>query len=248
MPVILSAEGLAKSFLLNGEPRLIISGLNLKVRDGVFLSIVGSSGCGKSTLLGLLAGITRPDEGRIMLRGEDITGKSGMLGYMPQEDLLFPWLTVLENALIPVRVRNGDLRTALGKLHKLLPVFGLQDHAQHLPYQLSGGLRQRTALLRTCMMETPLLLLDEPFANLDAITRLQLQEWLSEITRELKLTVILVTHDIDEAIRLSDEIHLMQGQPGSFVKRFELDEVTKADERLRTALKKEIIDMVKGTL
>jgi ABC-type nitrate/sulfonate/bicarbonate transport system ATPase subunit len=98
------------------------------------------------------------------------------------------------------------------------------------------------------MMETPLLLLDEPFANLDAITRLQLQEWLSEVTRELKLTVILVTHDIDEAIRLSDEIHLMQGQPGSFVKRFELDKVAKADERLRTALKKEIIDRVKGTL
>ena len=125
MPVILSAEGLAKSFLLNGEPRLIISGLDLKVRDGVFLSIVGSSGCGKSTLLGLLAGITRPDKGRITLRGEDITGKSGMLGYMPQEDLLFPWLNVLENALIPVRVRNGDLKTALGKLHQLLPVFGL---------------------------------------------------------------------------------------------------------------------------
>jgi ABC-type nitrate/sulfonate/bicarbonate transport system ATPase subunit len=98
------------------------------------------------------------------------------------------------------------------------------------------------------MMETPLLLLDEPFANLDAITRLQLQEWLSEITRELKLTVILVTHDIDEAIRLSDEIHLMQGQPGNFVKRFELNEETKADEKLRIGLKKEIIDRVKGTL
>ncbi|HQF67950.1 MAG TPA: ATP-binding cassette domain-containing protein [Candidatus Cloacimonadota bacterium] len=248
MSVILRAEGLSKSFLLNGEPRLIILGLDLSVREGIFLSIVGSSGCGKSTLLGLLAGITRPDKGRIILRGEDITGKSGMLGYMPQEDLLFPWLNVLENALIPVRVRNGDIRAALVKLHQLLPVFGLQDHAQHLPYQLSGGLRQRTALLRTCMMETPLLLLDEPFANLDAITRLQLQEWLCQITRELKLTVMLVTHDIDEAISLSDEIHLMQGQPGNFVKRFELDDTTKADEKLRAGLKKEIIDKVKGTL
>ena len=167
---ILSVKNLTQRFGDN----IVFENVSFDVCRGEVLVIVGSSGCGKSTLLGLLAGITRPDKGKIMLRGEDITGKSGMLGYMPQEDLLFPWLNVLENALIPVRVRNGDLKTALGKLHQLLPVFGLQDHAKHLPYQLSGGLRQRTALLRTCMMETPLLLLDDIFDKLDDSRVLQL--------------------------------------------------------------------------
>ena len=210
MQPILRANKLTKSFLLQGQPQLILRDVDFEMREQSFVCVVGSSGCGKSTFLELLAGITRPDSGEIYFRGEDITGKSGFLGYMPQDDLLFPWLNVVDNALIPVRIKGGDIKTAQAKVKQLLPVFGLEEHAEHLPYQLSGGLRQRAAFLRTCMMETELLLLDEPFASLDAITRLQLQNWLGVISRELKLSIILVTHDINEAIKLGDEVRVMK--------------------------------------
>lgn len=241
---ILSANGLSKSFLLRGEPQLILQDVDFEMRDQSFVCVVGSSGCGKSTFLELLAGITKPDSGRIVFRGQVITGQSGRLGYMPQDDLLFPWLDVVENALIPVRIRGGDITAAKRRVRELLPVFGLDEHASHLPYQLSGGLRQRVAFLRTCMMDTELLLLDEPFASLDAITRAQMQNWLAEITRELKLSIILVTHDITEAIKLADEIQVMKSRPGKFVASYELS----GDKTLaeKDFLKQEILELVEG--
>lgn len=216
MSHILEAAGLSKSFLLTGRSRLILEDASLALSGGEFLTIIGASGCGKSTFLELLAGITRPDQGRVVFMGEDITARSGKLGYMPQDDLLFPWLSVRDNALLPARVAKKDLRHARKRVDELLPVFGLQDHASHLPWQLSGGLRQRTALLRTCMSEAKVLLLDEPFASLDAITRRQLQLWLKEIASRLALSIILVTHDISEAIILSHRLVLMKGDPGHF--------------------------------
>ena len=244
MPPILRTEKLSKSFLLAGQPRLILDGLSFEMDSEAFVSVVGSSGCGKSTWLELLAGITHPDSGEIYYRGEKITGKTGLLGYMPQDDLLFPWLSVVENVLLPVRVRDSDIKTAREKVHKLLPVFGLEEHAAHLPYQLSGGLRQRAAFLRTVMTDTQLLLLDEPFASLDAITRLQLQNWLKDITTELKLSIIFVTHDIDEALNLSDEIQVMRGKPGRFAGAFKLGERGKLNEPERAALKRQILELV----
>lgn len=243
MSEILRATGISKSFLLKGKPRLILDALQFRMEEGEFVSIVGSSGCGKSTWLELLAGITKPDTGEVFYQGQNITGQSGLLGYMPQEDLLFPWLSVLENVLIPVRVKNGDLPAARARIAELLPVFGLQEHASHLPYQLSGGLRQRAAFLRTCMLDTKLLLLDEPFASLDAITRVQLQNWLKVIIAELKLSIILVTHDIDEAIHLSDKIHIMQSQ-GKFAEVLSVDDSLRNDEKLRLGLKRRILDEV----
>jgi len=147
----------------------------------------------------------------------------------------------VDNALIPVKIRKGDLRTAKARIQSLLPVFGLEKHASHLPYQLSGGLRQRAAFLRTCMMETQLLLLDEPFANLDAITRLQLQNWLKDIAQDLKLSIILVTHDINEAISLGDEIRVMRGRPGNFVGTFVLKDRKPFTEAQAEDLKREIL-------
>ena len=243
---ILSARGLSKSFLLEGEPQLILHNVDFEMRDQSFVCVVGGSGCGKSTFLELLAGITRPDSGGIFFRDAEITGQSGRLGYMPQEDLLFPWLNVVENALIPLRIKGGSSKAGREKIASLLPVFGLEEHASHLPYQLSGGLRQRAAFLRTCMMETELLLLDEPFASLDAITRLQLQNWLAEITRELKLSINLVTHDINEAIKLADVIQVMKSRPGKFVAQFELKQDTTTPERELTDLKKAILELVEG--
>jgi len=220
MSVILEAIGLSKSFLLKGQSRLILDAASLTLAEGEFLTIIGASGCGKSTFLELLAGVTRPDHGSVVYMGEEITAKGGKLGYMPQDDLLFPWLSVRDNALLPARVARSDIRQARNRVDKLLPVFGLENHADHLPWQLSGGLKQRTALLRTCMTEAGVLLLDEPFASLDAITRRQLQLWLKEISSSLALSVILVTHDISEAIILSSRLVLMKGDPGHFCEEF----------------------------
>lgn len=247
MQPILRANKLTKSFLLQGQPQLILRDVDFEMREQSFVCVVGSSGCGKSTFLELLAGITRPDSGEIYFRGEDITGKSGFLGYMPQDDLLFPWLNVVDNALIPVRIKGGDIKTAQAKVKQLLSVFGLEEHAEHLPYQLSGGLRQRAAFLRTCMMETELLLLDEPFASLDAITRLQLQNWLGVISRELKLSIILVTHDINEAIKLGDEVRVMKHQPGRFVATFDLDRDKYRSDKEKLGLQREILAWVEKT-
>jgi ABC-type nitrate/sulfonate/bicarbonate transport system ATPase subunit len=241
---ILRTAGLGKSFLLAGKPKPILKDVEFSMLKGQFVSIVGSSGCGKSTFLELLAGITRPDLGRIEFQGREITGISGLLGYMPQDDLLFPWLSLTENLLLPARVKNSNLKAAREKIAQLLPVFGLREHAGHLPYQLSGGLRQRAALLRTCMTEAELLLLDEPFASLDAITRSQLQLWLKDITLRLGLSIILVTHDIEEAICLSDEILVMRGAPGSFVASFAVDAGLREDQPRRAGLKADILSLI----
>jgi putative hydroxymethylpyrimidine transport system ATP-binding protein len=245
MSEILRAENLSKSFLLKGKPQKVLQDLSFTMDEDSFVCIVGASGCGKSTFLELLAGITKPDEGQIYFRDNVITGKSGFLGYMPQDDLLFPWLTVEENALLPWRARSKSISEGKARITELLPVFGLQDHARHLPYQLSGGLRQRTAFLRTCMMDTSLLLLDEPLAKLDAITRMQFQLWLLDINTKLKLNIILVTHDIDEALLLADVIYVMNNKPGRFKSSYDLRKQAKDNIEDMLKLKNEILRIVK---
>ncbi len=207
---------------------MILKDVEFSLAEGEFVSIVGPSGCGKSTFLELLAGITKPDSGTILYQDKDITGSSGHLGYMPQDDLLFPWLNLTQNILLPVRIRNGDLGAARKKLSGMLPDFGLEEHAKHMPHQLSGGLKQRAAFLRTYMTGATVLLLDEPFASLDAITRKQMQSWLKDVTHRLGITVILVTHDIAEATFLSDVIYQMSLAPGSFIRHYRV-----ADYRAR---------------
>ena len=239
MKPVLTAQSLCKTFLVNGDKQLILQDASLELYENEFLSILGASGCGKSTFLELLAGVTKPDSGHIFHQGEEITGKGGYLGYMPQDDLLFPWLNVMENALLPVRIKKRDLKEARQRLDKLLPIFNLEAHAKHLPWQLSGGLKQRTAMLRTAMTEAPVLLLDEPFANLDAITRRQLQLWLKSISKELGSAIILVTHDISEALLLSDRVLLMQGPPGKFTSEYVLKEGLDHQE-IKTQILKEL--------
>lgn len=241
---LLEAIGISKSFLFRKEWVRVLADLAFEISEGEFVSIIGSSGCGKSTLLELFAGITAPDSGSILLAGEDITGTSGLLGYMPQEDLLFPWLTVRQNALLPARIKKHDLKLANAKIEELLPVFGLERHAELLPYQLSGGLKQRVALLRTYMTGSRLLLLDEPFASLDALTRMQMQDWLQDIQLKLKLTIVLVTHDIREALRLSDRIELMDSNPGRFVKTYLIDQGIKEQPEAMESLLKEIVGLL----
>ncbi len=212
---ILSTDQITKSFLFQGKQTTVLKQVNICVAESEFVCIVGASGCGKTTLLEILAGITKPDSGIVNYRGMNITGKSGYLGYMPQEDLLFPWYSILNNALIPVRIKKSDLKSATKRIYELAEIFGLENHIKHHPYQLSGGLKQRAAFLRTCMTGSTLWLLDEPFANLDALTRITLQNWLKSIQEQLNLTIVMVTHDLEEAFTLSDRIYIMSNDPES---------------------------------
>ena len=241
MKDLLAAQRITKSFLFKGQRLIVLEDLDLLISEHEFITIVGSSGCGKSTLLELLAGITRPDSGEILYDGQVITGRGGFLGYMPQEDLLFPWLSSIQNVLLPVRIKHGDYSSAKAKALELLPVFGLENHSDQLPFQLSGGLKQRAAFLRTYMTNSRLLLLDEPFANLDAITRLRMQDWLKEIKSKLDLTILMVTHDIHEAIRLSDRILVMDKAPGRFIREFSLDRNASPDPAGDLAIYDQII-------
>lgn len=244
MKNILCAQGISKSFLFGKERVQVLKDLDLCVQENELVSIIGSSGCGKSTLLELMAGITLPDKGSIIFQDNEITGKSGLLGYMPQDDLLFPWLNTVDNALLPARIKGHKLKEARIKVLELLPVFGLEKHAKLLPYQLSGGLKQRVALLRTYMSGTGLLLLDEPFAALDALTRLQMQEWLIEIKEKLTLTIVFVTHDIGEAIQLSDRIEVMAGNPDSSMQSFIVEVEHKQSPEKNKSLQEKLIGLL----
>jgi len=220
----LSLNGLAKSY---SDPRTnqameIFSSLNLEVETGSFVSLIGPSGCGKSTICNLLAGIEVPDTGEILLDGEAIQGTLGNIGYMPQKDLLLPWRTLIENVLLGCEILHKDKRQARAEAKEWLNQFGLTPFANHYPHQLSGGMRQRGALLRTILFGKKTLLLDEPFGALDALTRREMQRWLISIWNQTRHTVLLITHDIDEAILLSDKVVVLSQRPARIIQEFKI--------------------------
>jgi ABC-type nitrate/sulfonate/bicarbonate transport system ATPase subunit len=187
--------------------------LTLSVREGEIVALVGPSGCGKSTLLELLAGLQEPDEGTV-------TAAPG--AYMPQRDLLLPWRGALANAALALECAGVGKADARGQALPLFERFGLGGFEDARPYELSGGMRQRVALARTFLSGRPLLLLDEPFASLDQITRGSLQEWLAGALREEPRTVVLVTHDVQEALYLADRVAVMSPRPGRIVDEIEV--------------------------
>ena len=197
----------------------VLSRISLDLSPGEFVSIIGPSGCGKSTLLRISAGLESPGSGRILVDGIDMTGKSGRVSHMHQKDLLLPWKTVTGNASIPLVLSGIDRDDAAARVEALLGEFGLEGFGGYYPHQLSGGMRQRAALLRTYLFAGDLLLLDEPFGALDAITRRSMQKWLLSVIEEHGSTVLLVTHDVEEAVLLSDRVAVMSSAPGS-VKEF----------------------------
>ncbi len=192
-----------------------VQGLSLTVPPGLFVTVIGPSGCGKSTLFGLLAGLITPIAGGVTVHGQSVIGTPGSVGYMPQRDLLLPWRTVLQNVTLgPELARRGGMQAARAQARERLPTFGLEGFADVYPTALSGGMRQRAALLRTVLMERDVLLLDEPFGALDALTRAALQEWLLGVWAAEGQTVLFITHDVDEAVFLADRVVVMTPRPG----------------------------------
>lgn len=188
--------------------------VSIIVGEGEFVSLLGPSGCGKSTLLDLISGLSLPEQGDILLQGSSIAGRKGHVSYMPQSDVLFPWRTILDNVIIPLQLQGIAIGEARKEALALLPAFGLEKFANSYPYMLSGGMKQRAAFLRTYLCKKELMLLDEPFGKLDALTKRQIQNWFLKMWEGFKPSVLFVTHDVDEAIFLSDRIYLLSPAPG----------------------------------
>jgi ABC-type nitrate/sulfonate/bicarbonate transport system ATPase subunit len=199
----------AKQITFEYQGKRVLDGLDFTVGHNEFVALTGVSGCGKSTLLSILAGVLPPGAGEVIVDGEVIKGINRHAAYMPQSDLLFPWATILDNVTLYGRL-NKDKKAAYSRALSLFERFGLAGYETAYPHQLSGGMRARAAFLRTALSPAEVLLLDEPFAALDAITRLEMQDFLASLRSDLNRTTILVTHDINEAKRLADRILVMK--------------------------------------
>ena len=207
-------ESLDKSFNVDGYRQLVLDDIQLTAGEGEFVSIIGPSGCGKSTLLNIVAGLDSPDSGTVTVGGDQGVSALGRVGYMQQKDLLLPWRTVLDNAILGLELHGVPRRQARTRALELTEFFGLKGFENQYPYALSGGMKQRAAFLRTMLMDQEIVLLDEPFGALDALTRVQMQEWLLELWDSLRKTIVLITHDMDEAILLSDRVYVLTQRPG----------------------------------
>ncbi len=194
------------------ENRNVLDSIGFSVKEGEFVSLLGPSGSGKSTILKLLTGVLPSDKGRILVDDKPVEGLSQHFAYMPQNDLLFPWKTILDNVCLYGQI-HGSLESMRREAKLSFPEFGLAGYENSYPSQLSGGMRQRAAFLRTALCKADILLLDEPFGALDVITRGEMQDWLLGIRRKMNRTVVLVTHDMDEAIYLSDRILILNQSP-----------------------------------
>jgi ABC-type nitrate/sulfonate/bicarbonate transport system ATPase subunit len=214
----LRIDGLTRDFVARGGDRTVaLAATTFTVGAGEFVSIIGPSGCGKSTLFNIVAGLDQPTAGDVRINGESIVGQQGHVGYLLQKDLLLPWRSVLNNVVIGMEISGVPRRRAREIAMPFLEAYGLKDFADHRPDQLSGGMRQRAALLRTVLFNRDLILLDEPFGKLDAQTRATMQEWLLDLWDDFKKTVVFVTHDIDEAVYLSDRVLVMSPRPGRVI-------------------------------
>lgn len=212
-------ENVSKSF---GDKKVLES-VSLTLEEGEIVCILGASGVGKSTLFHIISGLLMPDEGRVLLDGEDVTGKPGKISYMLQKDMMLPYKTVLDNVALPLMIKktSGEgktgfwrrTRTAREKADAYFEEFGLSGYEKKYPAQLSGGMRQRAALLRTYLFSQEVALLDEPFSALDTITKGKMHQWYLSIMEEIHMSTLFITHDMDEAIILSDRIYILGGTP-----------------------------------
>ncbi len=206
----LTAEKITMSF----EGERVIEDVSLHLNEGEIVSLLGVSGSGKSTIFNVLSGLYSPDEGKVFLDNTDITGKAGKISYMLQKDLLLPHYTIIDNVSLPLVIKGEKKKAAREKADPLFKEFGLEGTQKKYPSELSGGMKQRAALLRTYLASEGVALLDEPFSALDTITKSAIHSWYLDIMKKINLSTIFVTHDIDEAILLSDRIYILSGKPG----------------------------------
>ena len=217
---VLQVKDISKSF---GQEK-IIENISLKLHEGEIVSLLGVSGGGKTTLFNIIAGLSEPDCGEVTLDGSDITGKPGSVSYMLQKDLLLPYYTVLDNVALPLIVGGMEKKAAREKAGRYFEEFGLSGTEGKYPSQISGGMKQRAALLRTYLFSEKVALLDEPFSALDMMTKSAVHEWYLDVMEKIKLSTLFITHDIDEAILLSDRIYLLTGKPGKITKEIVIDQ------------------------
>ena len=217
--MILEARNISQSY----EGEAVISNISIQLKAGEIVCLIGTSGVGKTTLFHVLAGLTKPDEGEVRLENEVVTGQAGKISYMLQKDLLLPYRTIEDNISLPLLIQGVSKKQARKQVEEFYSVFGLEGTAKKYPFQLSGGMRQRAALLRTYMFSQKVALLDEPFSALDAITKRQMHQWYLDIMKKIQLSTIFISHDMDEAIMLSDRIYVMAGKPGRIVGEIAID-------------------------
>ena len=207
----LKVEGISKSF--DGER--VLEDISIALNKGELVSLLGISGGGKTTLFNIIAGLSRPDTGHVLLDGEDVTGCPGRVSYMLQKDLLLPYRTIEDNVALPLIVKGMKKREARELASPYFRQFGLEGTQKKYPAQLSGGMRQRAALLRTYLFSGSVALLDEPFSALDMLTKQSVHGWYLDVMEQIRLSTLFITHDIDEAVLLSDRIYLLTGKPGT---------------------------------
>ena len=201
----------------------IINDVSFYANEGEFISLLGPSGSGKSTIFNIISGLLHQDEGKIIIDGEECYHEHRKVSYMHQKDLLLPWKNIVDNTTLSLIIKGKSKREAREESLSYFKTFGLEGYEYKYPFQLSGGMKQRAALLRTYMSSSDIMLLDEPFGALDAITRAKMHYWLLEVIKELKATIIFITHDIEEAIFLSDRIYVLSDKPATVKKEIIVD-------------------------
>ncbi len=239
----LRVNGLVFSY----ENKKILDHMDFSVKQGEFVSLLGPSGSGKSTILKILTGVLIPQQGQIIVDNRQIHGVTELFAYMPQNDLLFPWKTILENVCLYGYI-HGSLEEVRREARGNFSLFGLAGYEDRYPSELSGGMRQRAAFLRTALCQADILLLDEPFGALDVITRGEMQDWLVHMRKRLNKTVVLVTHDMDEAIFLSDRILILNESPARITGEIVIEEKQRDREWLygQGELRREIHRLIMG--
>jgi len=245
----LELQQIYKEYPIQGTSFQTLENISLQIKKGEFVSIIGPSGSGKSTLFNLISGLESPSQGDILLDGTSIKNKKGFVSYMPQKDHLLPWRSILDNLILGMEIKGIPKSEAREKAKEYLGVFGLLNFENEYPSSLSGGMRQRAALLRTILLDNDVLLLDEPFGALDEITRMKMQEWLLNIWDQFHHTILFVTHSIDEAVYLSDRVYVLSPRPAKIRGIVEIDLPRPRGEDIITAerfsqLKKELLELL----